>query len=293
MKRFFSNKLAISVFTLPALIVFTVMVFYPFIQIFYRSFFEWDGLTAGTFIGIDNYKNLFQDDLFGTSVKNGLIFAAVLVVVQILGATFLMFAMASVNSRWSRFFRTAYFIPVVLSITVVSQLWNSMLEPNNGLINHLFTSLGISYQQSWLTESSSAIFVIALSNAWQNMGYHLALLFAGFKAIPEQFNEAAMIDGCTKRQVHMKITIPMLAETYKLCLVMAVTGGLNAFANMMLMTNGGPGTSTYTLTFMMYRAAFRLNEFGYGCAVAVVIVVQCLVAVTIINRVVAREQLTY
>ncbi|MDQ6420501.1 sugar ABC transporter permease [Paenibacillus sp. LHD-117] len=293
MRRFFQNPMAIVIFTLPALLVFSLMVYYPFVQIFYRSFFEWDGLTVSQFIGFDNYRRLMEDDLFGTSIRNGLIFAFVLMFVQIGGASFLTFAMTSIRMRGMRFLRSVYFLPVVLSITVVSQLWNSILDPDHGMFNSFMASLGFSFRQSWLSDTNSAIYVVALSNAWQYMGYQFALLYAGIKAIPEHFFEASLIDGCNKRQIYFRITMPLLAETYKLCLVMSVTGGLNAFANMMLMTGGGPGTSTYTLTFMMYRAAFRLNEFGYGCAVAVILVIQCLAAIAIINRVVAREQLTY
>jgi raffinose/stachyose/melibiose transport system permease protein len=91
----------------------------------------------------------------------------------------------------------------------------------------------------------------------------------------------------------MAVTLPLLAETYKFCLVLAITGGLNAFAQMLIMTNGGPGTTTYTLTFLMYRSAFRVGEFGYGCASAAVLVLECLLVTLAINKFVAREKITY
>ncbi|WP_019914657.1 carbohydrate ABC transporter permease [Paenibacillus sp. HW567] len=293
MRKFLGNKTAIAIFTLPALLLYTIMVFYPIMQTFFRSLYEWDGLTAGTFIWFDNYKNLFTDSVFYTSLYNGLIFAAIITITQIGIASILAFVIADGAVKGRRLLRISYFIPVVLSITVVCQLWLSIYNGQYGLMNKLFEILGINYQQDWLSSSKSAIFAVAFVNAWQYMGYHFALLLAGVRSVPEQYMEAARIDGATKLQAIRKIMIPMMAETYKFCLVFAVTGGLNAFANMYIMTGGGPGTSTYTLTYLMYRSAFRVGEFGYGSAAAAMLVIECLLATLIINRLVARERITY
>ncbi|MNZ86353.1 L-arabinose transport system permease protein AraP [compost metagenome] len=291
--KFLGNKAAILLFILPALLLYTVMVFYPILQTFIRSMYEWDGLTEGTFIWFDNYKALFQDSLFYTSVYNGLIFAAIITVTQIGIGSILAFAIADAKFKGRKILRISFFIPVVLSITVVCQLWMSIYNGEYGLINKVFEMLGLEYRQDWLTSSKTAIIAIAFVNAWQYMGYHFALLLAGAKSVPEQYMEAARIDGATKLQAIMKINIPMMAETYKFCLVFAVTGGLNAFANMYIMTSGGPGTSTYTLTYLMYRSAFRVGEFGYGSAAAAILVIECLIATLIINRLIARERISY
>jgi raffinose/stachyose/melibiose transport system permease protein len=293
MKKFLGNKAAIAIFTLPALILYTIMVFYPIMQTFFRSLFEWDGLTEGTFIWFENYKRLFDDNVFQTSIYNGLIFAGIITVTQIGIGSILAFVVSDISFKGRRFLRISYFIPVVLSITVVCQLWMSIYNSEYGLINKLFEIIGIDYRQDWLSSGKSAIIAIAFVNAWQYMGYHFALLLAGAKSVPEQYMEAARIDGATKFQAITKILIPMMAETYKFCLVFAVTGGLNAFANMYIMTSGGPGTSTYTLTYLMYRSAFRVGEFGYGSAAAAVLVIECLLATLIINRLVARERISY
>lgn len=293
MKSFLGNKAAILLFTLPALLLYTVMVFYPIIQTFFRSLYEWDGLTEGTFIWFDNYTRLFQDSVFITSVYNGLIFALIITVTQLGIGTVLAFAVADAKFKGRKIVRISFFIPVVLSVTVVCQLWLSIYNSEYGLMNKLFEMAGIDYRQDWLSNGKSAIIAIAFVNAWQYMGYHFALLLAGVRSVPEQYMEAARIDGATKLQAIMKINIPMMAETYKFCLVFAVTGGLNAFANMYIMTSGGPGTSTYTLTYLMYRSAFRVGEFGYGSAAAAILVIECLLATLLINRLIARERLTY
>lgn len=290
MNKYLSNKLAITLFLLPALLVYSVILIYPVLQTGYRSFFDWDGLSEATFTGLANYKELFADPLLTTSLRNGLIFAAVLAVFQIGLGTILALVCADERIRGRKLLKTAYFIPVVLSVTVVCQLWIAVYDPTNGLINRLFELLHIPYQQNWLTSPTHSIIAIAFVNAWQFMGYQFALLYAGVKSIPEQYFEAATIDGCSKWRAHWHVTLPLMRETYKFCFTIAITSGLGAFVQMLIMTSGGPGTSNYTLTYMIYRYAFMESEYGYACAVSVLLVAISLVATVIINKVFDRGQ---
>lgn len=284
MKKYYGNKLAIAIFTVPTLALFSLMVFYPILQVFFKSFFDWNGLSAGTFIGFDNYIRLFDDKLFYLSNKNGFIFAAVITVFQLTLATIFALAVSNTKTKGRGIFRIVYFIPVVLSVTVVCQLWLSIYNADTGLLNKFFELIGSDYRQNWLTDRNKAILAIAVVNAWQWMGYQFALILAGIKSIPTSYYEAAQIDGATPVQAHMKITMPLLAETYKFCLLISVTGGIKAFTEMFIMTSGGPGNSSYTLTYMMYSSAFRSGEFGYGLAAATVLVLECLMAILVINR---------
>lgn len=283
MQKMLGNKKVIALFTLPALLVFTVVVFYPILQTVIKSFYEWDGLSEAVFTGMDNYIELFTDDLFYESLKNGIIFAVILVVFQMGMATLLMFALMNPHIKGKRFFRSAFFIPAVLSVTVACQLWSSIYDPEFGLINNLFRLLGISYQQNWLANLNWAIVAVAFVNVWQFTGYQFTIMYSGAKSIPEEYMEAARIDGATNMQINLRILLPMLKDTYRMCFVFAITGGFNAFAHMDLLTKGGPGTSTYTLTYMTFRNAFTVGEYGYGCASAVILVVQCLLATFLIN----------
>ncbi len=283
MKKFYSNKLAIVLFALPALVVFSLMVFYPIVQVFIKSFYDWNGLGSGTFIGFDNYIKLFDDTVFKISNKNALIFALVITVFQITLATIFALVVSNKRTKGRDFLRVSYFIPVVLSVTVVCQLWLAILNSDSGLLNSLFKALGIDYQQNWLSDRNVAIYVIAFVNAWQWMGYQFALMLAGIKSIPIDYYEAAKIDGATTMQAHRKVTIPLLKETYKICLTISLTGGVKAFTEMFIMTKGGPGNATYTLTYLMYKAAFREFRYGYGMASASILVLQCLAIILIIN----------
>ncbi|SEC02568.1 sugar ABC transporter permease [Paenibacillus sp. GP183] len=293
MRNYFGNKWAIAALALPALLLYTIVVAYPVAQSLYRSFFEWDGIGKGTFTGLRNYVTLFNDPLLLTSLKNGGLFALVLVFFQIGLGTVLALVCADPKIKGRKILKVGYFIPVVLSVTVVCQLWIAIYDPTNGLINKLFQVLGIPYRQNWLTSPSVSIIAIAFVNAWQYMGYQFSLLYAGIKSIPEQYMEAAIIDGCTRWTAHRKITIPLMLETYKFCLIVAITSGIGAFVQMLIMTNGGPGTTNFTLTFMIYRYAFSQFEYGYACAVSVFLVAMSLLATVIINRLFQQERITY
>lgn len=289
MKKFFGDKIAIIIFILPALLIFTIMIFIPILQVFSKSFFQWDGLNKAIFIGFDNYKRLFTDKIFLVANKNGFIFASIITVFQMVLATVFAIAVSNIRIKGRNFFRVAYFIPVVLSVTVVCQLWLSIYNADTGLLNRFFESMGFNYRQNWLADRNKAIYAIAIVNAWQWMGYQFALILAGIKSIPTSYYEAAQIDGATTVQGHTKVTIPLLSETYKFCFVLSVTGGIKAFTEMFIMTGGGPGNSTYTLTYIMYSAAFRSGEFGYGLAAASIMVLECLVVIIVINQLFKQE----
>lgn len=283
MKKFYSNKLAIFLFTLPALLVFSVMVFYPITQVFVKSFYDWNGLGSGTFIGFENYVKLFKDTVFKLSNKNALIFSLFITIFQITLATVFSLVVSDKRTKGRNILRVSYFIPVVLSVTVVCQLWLAILNSDSGLLNQLFKAVGLDYQQNWLSDRNHAIYVIAFVNAWQWMGYQFALMMAGIKAIPNDYYEAAKIDGASSFMAHRKVTIPLLKETYKICLTISLTGGVKAFTEMFIMTKGGPGNATYTLTYLMYKAAFREYRYGYGMASASILVLQCIAIILIIN----------
>jgi len=294
MTRAARNRIAIVLLTSPALLIFTVVVAYPILQTFLKGFYRWDGLSTPIWIGVRNYVNLFvHNEDFSLAVENGILFVLVLVVYQIGLGTILALTMLDGKLKARNIYKAAYFIPVVLSISVVCQLWVSIYSYDHGLINSALKALGSSFRQGWLADRNTAIFAVAFTNAWQYMGIQFIFLYAGAQAIPEHLFEAARMDGTPQWKAHVLITIPLMAETYKFCFILAVTGGLQAFANMFIMTNGGPGTYTYTLTFVMYKLAFFSDQLGYASSAAAVLIVECLLATILLNRFIAREQYTY
>ena len=293
MRRNLSKNLTVLAFIFPALFLFTVVVIYPIFQTLLRSFYRWDGIGSGSYIGFNNYLKLLADPDFGIAVRNGLIFAAVLVVYEIGVGALLALTMLDKSMRLKRAFKTTYFLPVVLSITVVCQLWVFIYNMDYGLINKLFEALGFTYRQSWLYDKNTAIIAVAFTNAWQYMGILMTLIYAAAISIPEQYYEAARIDGASVVRTHLSVTLPFLTETFRFCLIISLTGGLRAFSNMFIMTGGGPGNYTFTLTYLMYKSAFTTSEFGYACSSSVILVAQCLLFTLLINRLWRSSDITF
>jgi raffinose/stachyose/melibiose transport system permease protein len=280
---------------MPFLLLYTLIMVYPIIQTLVKSFYDWDGITEPIFIGLENYKTIIKDSDFIPSVKNGLIFAAIVFIYQQGVATVmaLIFSTKTLRIRGRAFFKTSFFIPVVLSVTVVGQLWTQLYNYDHGLINNILGMFGENHKIAFLSDPQIAIISVAFTNAWQFMGIMFVFIYTAIKSIPEQYYEAATIDGASAMTIHRKITLPLIAETYKFTFVMSITGGLKAFDNMFVMTGGGPGGSTMTLSYLMYKSAFQKGEFGYGCVSAVLLVAECLLFTLIINKFMARERIIY
>lgn len=295
MNKFLSKKSAIVFFTAPFLILYTLMMIYPICQTVIKSFYDWDGIVKPVFIGLENYREILKDPDFWPAIKNGLIFAAVVFVFQQGMGTILalIFSTPTLRIKGKKFFKTSFFIPVVLSVTVVGQLWTQLYNYDHGLINSLLGLLGENHKIAFLSDPKIAIYAVAFTNAWQFMGIMFVFIYTAIKAIPEQYYEAATLDGASALTIHRKITLPMIAETYKFTFVMSITGGLKAFDNMFVMTGGGPGGSTMTLSYLMYNSAFKKGEFGYGCVSAVVLIVECLLFTFLINKFMARDSIVY
>lgn len=293
MRKGLEYRLTLLLFILPALLLFTLLVCYPVLQALYRSLFSWDGLSEPVYVGAENFIKLFGDDNFSIANKNGLIFAGEITVYQLgLGLVLALF-LATTRVRNGRLFRNAFFMPVVLSTVIAGQLWLQLYNPDYGLINRIFEGIGITYRQNWINDGKTAIFAVAFVNAWQYMGVQFILIYSAIKSIPEHYYEAATIDGASPAKAHMAVTLPFLEETFKFCLVISITGGLKAFNEMYVMTGGGPGTYTNTLTYLMYKQAFIANNYGYGCAAAAILVIECLAFTIVINKLLARERITF
>lgn len=291
MKKAKNYHFAVAVFVLPTLILFTLMVVYPVVQSAIKSFYNWNGISTPEWVGLKNYSKLFTSDIFYLANKNSFIFAGMLILVQMGLGLLLALALVTVKTKAVGFFRFSFFLPVVVASTVICQLWVSIYNPDYGLINKMLEQLGISYRQAWLTGSKSAIYAVSFVNAWQYLGIQFIMLYTGIKNIPAEYLEAARIDGASTWVSHMKITIPMLRDTLRFCLILSVTSGIKAFDTMYIMTGGGPGDYTHTLTYVMFTSAFQGNKMGYGSAVAAVIVIECILITFIINRIIPQKDM--
>lgn len=294
MEKLLKNKFYIAVFVLPALLIYSVTFVFPLLQTAYSSLFKWDGIGEMKFLLFDNYIEALSNDAnFWPSVKNTVIMVVMSVFLQLPAA----FALAYILSRkikGAAVFRKIYFIPVILSTTVISVLWMKLYDMNFGLVNEVFKAVGLEgWRMEWLAEPGTVVFCVFLSVAWQYIGYHMLIMYAGLKSIPDSYYESARIDGANAFRIIRSVVLPLLSNVLKVDLVIAVTGSLKIFDNVFIMTKGGPYNSSNTLALLMYNEAFSKMKYGYGSALAVLLVAECLVIAYVINKIVAKESFEF
>lgn len=294
MEKIFSNKRYIYIFILPAFIVFAVTFLIPIVQTLYSSFFRWDGITEMKFIGIDNYVNaLTKDDIFWSSVFNTFLMVALSLVIQ-LPLSFFFAYILNTKVKGATKFRKIYFIPCVLSTTIISLMWTKIYEPNTGLLNDLLRVIGLEgLQREWLSDPDLALISVFITITWQFIGYHMLIMYAGLKNIPKTYYEAAEIDGAGNLRMIWNITLPLMSNVLKVDIVLAVIGSLKVFDNVYIMTGGGPYNSSITLAIWMYKKAFSMMQYGYGSTLAILLIIECLVVTFIINKLMGKETIQY
>lgn len=295
MDKVLRDKKAIILFILPALLIFLAVIVIPMFQSGYFSLLKWDGIGEKTFIGFDNYQQLVTNgrDGFMKSVANSLVLAFLSVFVQLPIALFFALVLAR-GVKFEAFYRTIYFMPVLLSSVVIGHLWKRIYHPNLGLINTFLTSIGLeSWTRTWLGDMNTALICALIPIVWQWIGYHMLLMYAGAKSIPNELREAAIIDGASELQIATKITIPLMQPVLKVCVILAVIGSVKAFDLIFVLTGGGPAHASEVPSTLMINTIFQKYQYGYGSAMAIFIVIECLVFTLIIQKLMKSQEITY
>lgn len=284
MNSVFSNKTAITIFVLPTLLIFCGIVLVPIFVSSYYSLLDWNGVGKGTFVGLNNYVEMFNDPRVLNSIKNSLLFAAASIFIQLPLSLLLALILAS-NVKGEGFYRTVYFIPVLISTVVIAQLWSKIYNADYGLLNSLLESIGLSHlAQDWLGQKHTALVASFIPTLWQYVGYHMLLMYAGAKSISNDIIEAAKIDGASRIRTVFSITLPLMRPILKVCLIFSVIGAFKVFDLIYVLTNGGPFFTTEVPSTLMYTTIFDTYRYGYGSAISVFIILECLVFTVIINK---------
>lgn len=272
MDRVLRDKWAILAFVLPALLVFSAVVILPIVFSGYYSLLEWNGAGQGKFIGFQNYVEMFTNPstYFVKGIVNSAILAALSIFVQVplaLGLALLI----SRGIRLEGLFRNVYFIPVIISTTVIGQLWMKIYHPNNGMLNVLLTNFGLeAWKRNWLADPTISLGAVFFVLIWQYIGYHMLLLYSSIKAVPTSLYEAAEIDGCGAWKKFLNVTLPGIRGTVLFVLIELTIGGFNVFTSIKMITGGKPAHQTDTLLTWMYYKAFSTGKFGYAAALSFV-----------------------
>ena len=285
MNKILGNKTAIAAFVAPSLILFGGIIFYSIIMSFRYSLLDWNGFGEGIFVGFSNYAKMFQDKVFLRSAVNSLLLGFVTLVTQLPLALLLALLLTS-GIKGEGFYRTVFFIPMTLSSVVIGQLWLKIYNPNYGVLNTLLGVLGLeSLQRSWLGDVNTALFSAFVPIIWQNVGYHMLLLYTSINSISKDILEAAKLDGASGVKAARYITIPLVKPMLRTCAIFVVIGSLKAFDMIYVLTNGGPAHMTEVPSSLMFSSIFNLNKYGYGSAISIFIVVECIVMAVILQKV--------
>lgn len=291
MQKMLGNKKVYLVFVLPALIVYLFMAFIPILMSGYYSLFEWDGIGERVFVGVSNFIALAKNEAFLTAARNSLILAVASIIGQLIPAMFFALVLAR-NVRGEKIYRTIYFIPVLLSTVVIGQLFLKIYNPDYGALNAFLRSLGFQ-GADWLGDKRFVLAASFFPIIWQYIGYHMLILYTGIKSVPADIYEAAQIDGANETQIAFHVTIPLIKSTMKVSLTFAVIGSLKLFDLIWVLTKGGPLHASEVPSTLMYTSVFSRMEYGAGSAMAIFIVIECMLFYFLIEKFFKVENLTY
>ncbi len=279
------NRIATVIFFAPAFLLYTSFAVIAIFASFYYSLLDWDGIGEQIFIGFENYVTLFTSTktAFRQAILNSFAFAGVALFVQLPIAVFIAIIISRVT-KFEKFFRTAYFIPVLIMTAITAQLWKKMYDPQYGLFNEFLYILGME-GRNWTVDTETALLSVIFPGLWQWMGYYMLILYTGVKGISHDINEAASIDGATPFQLATRITIPMIMPAIKICATFMVVGSMKAFDLIYLITRGGPMNMTEVPTLTMFLTTFDKHQHGLGSSMTVVIIAFCLLYAIGINKI--------
>lgn len=260
----------IATFLLPAVLLYGLFVVYPLAQAMVFSFYRWRGVSEQkTFVGLENFRNLFSDTVFWGALEHNLLLLA------LAGAAILALAMGiahalQLHNRATGLLRSVYLFPQVMSLVVVSILWMFIYNPSFGLLNGTLRAVGLGHLATgWLGNSTMALAAVGATYVWHALGFYIMLFSAGLQTTPVEVYEAARLDGAEGLTRLRTITLPLIWAILRVAVIYLVINTLNIFALVFLMTQGGPDRHTEVMLTYMYEQAFTNNDFGLATALAV------------------------
>ncbi|WP_454296652.1 carbohydrate ABC transporter permease [Salana multivorans] len=274
--RSFGNAL----YVLPALVFVALFVYYPLAANLYFSFFSFRAGAGGmTPVGFDNIARLFSDPIIGTALWNNVLYAVVSIILQVGGGLIVAAWLTHlIRPRIATFLRSVYFMPAVISITVIALMFTFIYGSRGGLLNAFLELIGLeSLQTAWLADVETAMGAVIAVSQWQSIGYVCMLYIVTLQQIPGEYYEAASLDGAGRIRQFFAITVPQAREMIFVAMILTVSGAFTVFNEPFILTGGGPGNTTQVLATYMYNQGFFQNQMGYASAIATLIFVITLV----------------
>jgi multiple sugar transport system permease protein len=265
-------------FLSPVLLLMAVFTFFSVGYAFYLSFHEWNILESHKpFVGLDNYARLFQDSRFREAVVNTLYYTVVSVPLTIfLGLAVALMLNTSIRARG--LFRTFFYLPVITPLVIASIIWKWVYNGDYGLLNYYLLKLHLIKEPLlWLADPDLAMPAVIITSVWKGVGFAMVVYLAGLQSIPEDYYDAAKIDGASGWRRLKDITFPLLSSTTLFLFVISILGSFQVFTQIFIMTNGGPLGKTRTIVWYIYTTAFKDYQMGYAAAMAFALFAMMLV----------------
>ena len=267
-------------------IYFTIFLVVPIGIAFAGSFHEWNPLSGTyNFLGLANYIEVFTSGLFGKSMLNTLIFSVVVIFFRVGLGLAIAYAIYSTLVKHKSFFRAVYYMPVVTPMVAVAFVWKFMYNPQIGTINQIF-----GLDVNWLMNPKTALLAVMIMTIWKDFGYAVVMYMAGLYSLPADALEAAQVDGASAWQTFRYITLPLLKPMTLFVVITSIISYIQAYVQILIMTEGGPGTATYLASYIIYDEAFVKYNFGYASALSFVLFVITAVFTWLSFRVSGTEE---
>ena len=268
------HQLSAYLFLAPALLLIALFGFWPVLYGSYLSFTDYSLVRETHFVGFANYRYIFANDMFLTGLKNSILFLLIVPVIQICAIS--LAVLVNYQIPGMRFFRAAYYVPVVTTVSVVGIMWGFMFH-EQGALNYVLLQLhAINAPVGWLSDDSIALFAIMFVSLWRGLGWYMVMYLAALQSIPSEMQEAAVLDGANAWQRFWKITVPMLMPTIMVCSIMSVLAALKAYQEVDVLTQGGPMNSTFTALYYAYDQGLKHLKLPRGLAASFVVSLVCM-----------------
>lgn len=261
-------------FLLVPLAIYGLFFVVPNMLALVNSLFKWDGISATKeYVGLNNFIVMLTDRVFKKAFWNTVKYCITLLLFQtVIGLALALLLWRS--TRINSFFRTVYYMPVMMSSVTVGLIWSFIYDPNIGALNEILSTVGLTkLTHSWLSEEQLVVYAIAFVHVWVGIGQSVILFIAGLQNVPEELYESAALDGAGKWQRTLKITLPLLKPTTLVVLILTTIGAFKSFDYVYIMTGGGATHSSEVLATLLYKEAYAYSDFGYSSALSVALLV--------------------
>lgn len=284
-----ARRLNPILFLLPALMIYIVFAIYPTYSVLEYSFTDWDGISPErNFVGLENYQRLISDKIFWEAFRNTFVWSGVIIVINV-GLGLVIAAMLARVWKARLLIQTCIVLPVVISPMAVATIWRWMYQPT-GVINQVLESIGLgAFATPWLGSPDAVLYALAFAHSWSTIGLSVIIFLAGLQAVDEDLYEAARVDGANPLQAFRFVTLPALRPVTAVVFILTLTQSFKVFDIVWATTQGGPIRFSEILSTYMYKRGALENQYGYGSAIGVALLVIVSIATIIYMQIQNRE----